>query len=70
MASDPPYLPASAELGVIILGEAGDVFQVFNKNCAPTYTLLLKTFVITVILMKPHQLCPCLPLIAFLCTLF
>lgn len=40
------------------------------KNCAPTYTVLLKTFVITVILMKPHQLCPCLPLIAFLCTLF
>lgn len=32
--------------------------------------VLLKTFVITVILMKPHQLCPCLPLIAFLCTLF
>lgn len=45
-------------------------FQVFNKNCAPTYMLLLKTFVITVILMKPHQLCPCLSLIAFLCTLF
>lgn len=32
MASDPPYLPASTELGVIILGEAVDVFQVFNKE--------------------------------------
>lgn len=45
-------------------------FKYSIKNCAPTYTVLLKTFVITVILMKPHQLCPCLPLIAFLCTLF
>lgn len=40
------------------------------KNCAPTRTVLLKTFVITVILMKPHHLCCCLPLIAFLCILF
>lgn len=65
-----PHLPASAEFAVTFSGVQVIYFKYSIKNCAPTYTVLLKTFVITVILMKPHQPCPCLPLIAFLCILF
>lgn len=70
MASGPhTFLPVldllSAFSGVQVI-----YFKHSIKNCAPTYMVLLKIFVITVILMKPHQFCPCSPLIAFLCILF
>lgn len=64
-----PHLPASTEFAVSILRVQAIHLKYSIKSSAPTYTVLLKTFVITVILVKPHQLCPCLPLTAFLCIL-